>query len=92
MITEATRVEREHTKQELVRLLKSPLLQALLVWLIVEYAQTYHRFGSITGTALEGASAVKLGAPAIADLMDSTVKPVVEAVAPLISLAALIPK
>lgn len=54
------KIEREKTKrlelEQLVSLLKEPLLQLLIVYLIVEYFQRYHQFGQLAGTAVEAAA------------------------------------
>jgi len=91
--SEAVKLERERTKQivmqQAISLLKAPLTQALLVWIVVEYLQTYHKFGTITGTFLEGVTATRL---LDLDEIIEAIGKVSAAVAPAITTAALIPK
>lgn len=75
------------SEAHLMELAKSPLVQALLVWIVVEYLQRYHKFGAITGTVLEGGTMVKLLAPEFKASTDN-IAAIAKAVAPMLPALA----
>lgn len=58
------RIERELTRrvqtEQIGELLKSPLMQALITWIIVETLQAHLGYGSISGTVLEAGTMVRM--------------------------------
>jgi uncharacterized membrane protein len=91
MITDPVRIEKERTKQvrmqTMAEVMKSPLYQALITWLIVEAAQKYGGFGSLSGSVLEGATMVKL---MDLDRMIETMGKTTAALAPIIAKTAVL--
>ncbi len=88
MKNEAVRIAREETKRQYIELLKSPLVQALVIWILVEYLQRHHDFGSISGSILETSTLVKLAGPTLVEATNN-LSAVAQAVAPLIAKTAL---
>lgn len=86
------KIERERTRQveveQLVALLKAPLMQALLTWLVVEYLQTNAGFGSISGTVLESGAMLRMF-----DIEKTTsdITKLAESLAPLAALVGKVP-
>lgn len=58
------KIEKEKTSQiqteQLVALLKAPLMQALVTWIIVESLQKEFGYGSISGTVLESGAMLRM--------------------------------
>lgn len=86
------KIEKERTTQvqteQLVALMKAPLMQALVTWLIVEYLQKEFGFGSISGTVLESGAMLRMF-----DIEKTTndISKLAESLAPLAALVGKVP-